>query len=106
MQKAYTNQLLFDTEDIIILPFKCWKFLSNIYGGVFIERYTILNTSNLIETEVELQKIMIRIKGEPKVESFIQMSRISFWKDLEAKIIRILGYGKVTKQVANKTQAI
>lgn len=33
---------------------------------------------------------------------FVQISRISFWKDLEDKLIRILGKGRIFKMVGEK----
>ena len=50
LQKNYTNQLLFDTEDTILFSHKCWEFLSSRYGGFPVERFSILNISNIVET--------------------------------------------------------
>ena len=87
------------------MPPKCWRFLSERYGGVAIERYSITNSSNVVETEVEIQKVEIEVKGE-KPKFLVQLSRLSFWRELEEKLIRILGPGKLWKMIATRLYPI
>lgn len=53
-----------------------------------------------------MQKIIVNMKGELTTKYFIQMSRTSFWKDVEDKLIRIWGKGNVWKSISGRMYPI